>query len=304
MKKLKILVTGGGKFAFNWTRYSNYKYENIIVSKSDRHLFHENTFISMNLNHSNEVLGLIRDIKPDVIINSAAITNVNFCQEFPTECNKINTKLALNLFDIANSNKIKFIQISTDHFESHYLELRNELVRPVPINQYGFSKIRVDEVMKNNPSSLIIRTNFFGFAPDVLQNSFQDLHNRLTSGLPYPGITDIFYTPISLPILIEAISKLIGLDYNGIINISGNNNVSKFTFAQVLAKELKLKTPIIDKLDYESLGFSVPRPKNMGLDNSKLLSILPDFPGDLTENIDLVLKHFENIPKIGKSSVW
>ena len=42
----------------------------------------------------------------------------------------------------------------------------------------------------------------------------------------------------------------------------------------------------------------------MGLDNSKLLSILPDFPGDLTENINLVLKHFENNPKIGKSSVW
>lgn len=304
MKKLKILVTGGGKFAFNWTRYTNFKYDNIIVSKSDRHLFHENTFISVNLTNLNEALRVINNEKPDVIINSAAITNVNFCQEFPLECYKVNTEMALHLFDIANSSKIKFIQISTDHFESHYLELRNELVRPIPLNQYGFSKIRVDEVMKNDSSSMIIRTNFFGFAPDILQNSFQDLYNRLTNGLPYQGITDIFYTPISIPVLIEAISKLISLDYNGIINISGNNNVAKFSFAQVLAKELKLKTPIIDKINYESLGFSVPRPKNMGLDNSKLLSILSDFPGDLTENIHLVLKHFENIPKIGKSSVW
>jgi dTDP-4-dehydrorhamnose reductase len=290
MRRLKVFVAGGGKFAYNWCIYTNHNFENIVVSKSDNKIFQDNKYIKLNLTKYSEMLILLDQIRPDIVINSAAITNVDYCEKYPIECKEINTKVALTLADFSNSRKIKFIQISTDHFESGPLDLRNEAVLPLPINQYGISKIEADKVISDCKSNIIIRTNFFGMLPKISTNSFTELCNTLISGRIYPGFSDIQFTPIATPILVQAISKLILLDYSGIINIVGDDNISKFNFAKLVAKAMDLRSAKVSRITYDSMTIRVPRPKQMGLLNTKLQVIFPDFPGGIQDSIKIALE--------------
>ena len=287
-KKIKVLITGAGKFTHSWCKITNTKFENIIISKSDRkRYFSNNNFRVLDLRTHEDVRQSIKDCSPDIIINSAAITDVNYCENNPLECKEINTLSALHLADIANSEKIKFIQISTDHFESHPLEIRDERVNPIPINQYGSSKVNVDQHLGGD--NIIVRTNFFDITPSGFQNSFMDLCETLNSQKTYFGIDDICFTPISTQNLVKILSKLIDLDFAGVLNVSGSECISKYLFAILVAKKLKISDTHIKKVNYEIFKHQVKRPNNMCLNNAKLLSILPNSNVDLISNINLVL---------------
>jgi dTDP-4-dehydrorhamnose reductase len=293
MTKLKILVTGGGKFAFNWMLLTNSKFDNIFMSRSNKGLFGDNKFITLNLTEHNNLSLLIREIKPHLIINTAAITNVDYCETHPSQCREVNTEVAVTLSQIACEQKVKFIQLSTDHFESNISDPRNESVYPIPVNEYGSAKIKADIILQSQETNIVVRTNFFGFSPVGVSNSFRGLLNALADDKIYLGYKDISYTPISTPVLVESISHLISIDFNGLINVVGNTNLSKFDFAKKVAQELGKGDQKIQEFAYDSTQKSLKRPKNMGLINTKLLEVFPNFSGDLGENIKRALESFD-----------
>ena len=207
---------------------------------------------------------------------------------------RVNADLPRILAEISNLLGIKFIQISTDHFESATDQVRDELVQAIPVNQYGVTKLQAEEFVSNFESSIIIRTNFFGWSTASRQNSFWNLFQALTQRKPYTGFEDINYTPISVVKLIDTIIYLINIDFAGLINISGTDNLSKYDFAKFFAKKLNIADPIILKGTYGSSENSVLRPKNMGLVNTKLLRIVPREGFDLSSNFDYILKQLSN----------
>ena len=212
MKKLKILVTGGGKFAFNWMLLTNSKFDNTFISRTNKGFFGDNKFITLNLTDYNKLSLIIREVKPNLIINTAAITNVDYCELYPSLCRKVNADVAVTLSQIASEQRVKFIQLSTDHFESNISDPRNEDVYPIPVNEYGSAKIKADIILQAQETNMIVRTNFFGFSPVGIESSFRYLLNTLWDDKTYLGYEDIFYTPISTPILVESISHLISIN--------------------------------------------------------------------------------------------
>jgi dTDP-4-dehydrorhamnose reductase len=295
MKKLKILVTGGGKFAFNWMLLTNSKFDNTFISRTNKGFFGDNKFITLNLTDYNKLSLIIREVKPNLIINTAAITNVDYCELYPSLCRKVNADVAVTLSQIASEQRVKFIQLSTDHFESNISDPRNEDVYPIPVNEYGSAKIKADIILQAQETNMIVRTNFFGFSPVGIESSFRYLLNTLWDDKTYLGYEDIFYTPISTPILVESISHLISIDFNGLINIVGNANLSKFDFAKKVAQTLGIGDQKIQRTAYKSTQNSIKRPKNMGLINTQLLEIFPNFSGDLDENIKRAVESFKRL---------
>jgi dTDP-4-dehydrorhamnose reductase len=293
MTKLKILVTGGGKFAFNWMLLTNSKFDNTFISRTNKGLFGDNKFITLNLTEYNNLSLIIKEVKPHLIINTAAITNVDYCELYPSLCREVNADVAITLSQIASEQRVKFIQLSTDHFESNISDPRNEDVHPIPVNEYGSAKIEADIILQAQDTNMVVRTNFFGFSPIGIENSFRYLLNTLWGDKIYLGYEDIFYTPISTSILVESISHLISIDFNGLINIVGNVNLSKFDFAKKVAQTLGIGDQKIHRIAYKSTQNSIKRPQNMSLINTKLLEIFPNFSGDLDENIKRAVESFD-----------
>ena len=100
---------------------------------------------------------LVSAISPDVIINLAALTNVDLCESNPRLAHAINFQGVKNL---VNTFKGSIIHISTDYVFDGKLGQYKENDIPNPINVYGFTKLEAEKLLfKKSKKSLIIRTN-------------------------------------------------------------------------------------------------------------------------------------------------
>jgi dTDP-4-dehydrorhamnose reductase len=291
---MKVLLIGAGKLATNWCMSTNAEVYNVIVNRSVLGNLPAHQIVVTDLVNFSELVKIIKLIKPDVIINTAAITSIEYCETHKNESKVVNSDLPKILAEISSILKIKFIHISTDHFESIPSQKRDELVNPVPVNQYGRTKVVADEFVKNFDTSIVIRTNFFGWSASSRQNSFKNLYSDLTQKQSYTGFDDITYTPISVTKLIETITYLIKIDFKGLINISGTENISKYTFASTFAEMLNINNPNLVRGRYDSIGSNIVRPRTMGLDNSKLFGLVSNDGFDLRSNLKLVIKQLSD----------
>ena len=170
----------------------------------------------------------------------------------------------------ANQN-IKLIHISTDHLFDGEKERVDEKSVLKPLNIYAKSKaIGDNEVLKNNHSALVIRTNFFGKGPSY-KNSFSDkIISSLNKNEEIKLFSNVFYTPIHVHQLAKCILKLIELNCSGIYNISSNERISKFDFGTMIAKMMNKDQNLIIPILIETKTNLTLRPKDMSLSNQKL----------------------------------
>ena len=134
MKK-KILIFGGtGLLGINFLNYFNKDFE-ITVNYNSKKFFHPNLkYIKVNLNKHDDILASINKIKPDIIVNACAKTNIDWCSANPKISYAINVSLAEKLAEISNNMGIYFIQISSDHLFSGKVKFKTEKHKKNPLN--------------------------------------------------------------------------------------------------------------------------------------------------------------------------
>ena len=155
----KVLVTGGNGFLGKRLRQ-------LLESKSfhvigsglgkDRLEGHNHSYVELDVTNKAQCLQVLEENKPDVIVNAAAMTNVDDCEVKKKECLQINTDSISNLNISKNRH---FIQISTDFIFDGNNGPYSENVKPNPINYYGFCKYLAEQKITNtNWNYTIIRT--------------------------------------------------------------------------------------------------------------------------------------------------
>ena len=205
----------------------------------------------------------------DLLINCVGLTSVEQCEANPTKANYLNTEVPSILAKICFEQKVSFMHISTDHLFDGLEELKSESNISNPLNQYAYTKLKGDQnVIKNNPDSLIIRTNFFGLGPKY-RPSFSDI---ITSALlrkqTIKLFTDVFFTPIHVHELANIVFEL--LNKNGIYNVVSNERISKYDFGQLIAEQMGFSKDLITKGLLSNRKDLVIRPKDMSLSNNKV----------------------------------
>lgn len=285
---MKTLIIGGsGLFGLNWA-LKQYQTNQIILGLHDKQVdFDGVTSIKIDYNNYNILEKTIHDLEPDLIINSAAITNVEFCEFNHNLTYKTNVQLAFDLAKISNKYNFKFLHISTDHLFDGKNEIYNENAISKPLNQYAKSKAEAEEkVLSINKKALITRTNFFCWGPIYRKTFSENIVDSLRKNRTLNLFSDVFYTPIEISELIESILYLLNNNINGIFNISSDLKISKYDFGVLIAKHFDLDDSLIksDKINHRSS--LVVRPKNMSLSNSRIKSEYFNFNGDITYNIN------------------
>jgi dTDP-4-dehydrorhamnose reductase len=192
-----------------------------------------------NLNN----LKIILNKKPDLIINCAAITNIEKCEKFFKETSKINIELGNNIFFLKKKLNLKFsvIFFSTDQvYESKKSSKENSKL--TTYNNYSYQKLRAEKIYTKN-NSIIFRTNFFGRGVGS-RKSFSDwLYNSFKSNKKFFLFKDIVFNPVRIDTLSNIIYNIIKkkkLNNNGIYNIGTKGKISKSNFGIFFAKKLKI----------------------------------------------------------------
>ena len=277
--KNKILFTGGsGLLSVCWARYILSDFD-VYLALHERSIKLPNTTcIKLNFTSYDSILASFKEIKPSFVVNSAALTNVEYCENNYDHAFQVNTLLAIQIAKACDSLGIKLIHISTDHIFDGRSSFYSELSKPNPINVYGATKLQAEIGLQAvSQNHLIIRTNFFDKGTSY-RRSFSDwITYKLVNHEDIYMFKDVFFTPIHVFYLASYVHKLISSNCIGIFNVVGPKRLSKYDFGLFLAEKLGLCETLIHPISIEDRTDLIPRPLDMSLDNAKLLSVIPHY---------------------------
>jgi len=280
----KILITGGsGLLGSNLAIRLCKKYKvSILVNKKkisipntlsiDGDLFFKNSY---------------DEFKPDLIINTVALTNIELCEKDPISALEINLNYVKSLISLCNERKCKLLHISTDHLSNGSKPFRKENDILEPLNEYARTKLEADNYIQDRmPTSIIIRTNFFGWGTSY-RNSFSDrIIFETTQRRKLFLFENAFFSPVSIRRLCEILIKLYEKNASGIYNVSSNDRISKFNFGLNICNNFKLDKKLIIPSSIEDNKCLVNRPKDTSLNNQKVSNFLKYDCGFVSNNIN------------------
>lgn len=217
----------------------------------------------------------IKSIAPDLIIHTAALTNVDECERDMERTYQTNVEIACNVASAASSLGIKLVHLSTDSLFSGEQSLMSEQTEPFPLNRYAQSKLKSEQlVQKICPEALILRTNFFCWGHRARQSFSDWIIYSLRGGHRLSLFDDVYFTPVLADELVRLTHELILMQACGIFNVSGNERLSKYQFGIQLAKQFNLPVNLISSAKSENAGLLAARPKDMSLLNHRLVKHL------------------------------
>lgn len=241
-----------------------------LISKSNFKKKKKN-FFSVNLNNTKKLKILLKLLKPDIIINCAAYTNVKNCQKFKKKAFNINSKLLVNLLKTLKKINLKthIIHISTDQVYNHADGVLNKENDVNLSNYYSISKFKGERILDNYKKKTILRTNFFGKSAKSKKISFSEMifksyYNQQSIKLPY----NIFFNPVNFKTIIKVIKIIIKNKIYGIYNLGSNGIISKYNFAEVILRKKNLSKNYL--IPYKSIYKKNKRPLNTAMNVKKL----------------------------------
>ena len=260
MKNFDLLVIGSnGLLGSNIVKILKKKKINFLT------VARKNSNFNINLENFKRLDKFFLKNKFKIVINCAAIIDINYCEKKYNIASIINSKLVKFLSQMSKKFDFKFVQISTDHvYKGKNAVFNSETSEIFPINKYAKSKILAEKHLKELKKFLIIRTNFTG----KKKNSFIDwLIRNFKKKAEINLFNDMYTSTMDVQTCAEIIIKLAMLKSKGIYNLGSRNMTTKESFAKKLSKILKIK------IKYKSISSDiqqVPRGKNLGLDVKKI----------------------------------
>ena len=164
MKK-KILVIGGSSLLGYKLLSNTNNFE--LYASYNKNLINLKNIETLKIDITNEKnCEKILNLKPDIIINTAAITNVDYCEKFEKNAFDVNVTGTKNIAKIAEKLGSKLIHISTDAVFSGNKKFYVEEDKPNPISVYGKTKLESEKIISKVTDSIILRPSvIFGWIP-------------------------------------------------------------------------------------------------------------------------------------------
>lgn len=295
--KRRILITGGtGLLALNWAYAIEDQFE-IYLSLHERRITLPNfNFIDINVERIDSIIEVLVKLKPEIVINTIAVTSIEKCESNEMLAWHTNVFLAHNIAKACLIVGVKLVHISTDHLFNGNVALSDEERATSPVNVYGRTKAEAEEIVLHvDPSALIIRTNFFGWAPPYRKSLSDFIVHSLRSKKKVFLFQDVYFTPIIIAELVRVTHELVKLGRNGIYNVIGTERLTKYQFGITLAKVFNLSENLVLPCTLVSQKHLCKRPSDMSLSN-ELVSRLIDEPVlSLTMQLNLLLQQEESI---------
>lgn len=288
MKGKTVVVLGStgmlGKALVNEAREKNIKVIGLSRSSKNTHI---------DITDEKILRKLIKQLKPDVIINSAALVSIEECEKNPGLAYLVNAKGAGLLADIARELDAYFIHISTDqYFIGDKDKRHSEEDNVVLLNEYARTKYAGEAFVLRNAEALVVRTNIVGFRNKRDRLTFVEwIIKTLKTNQNITLFTDYFVSSIHVKQLAVSLFNLLQKKPAGILNIGSSEVFSKKEFIIALAKSLNLS--LANAKNGSCLdGKMVPRAESDGLDVSKAEKIIGYSLPTLTEVVQSLKKEY------------
>lgn len=282
-----ILLTGGsGLLALNWAYAMRHSHHAVLAQHQRTVSMAGVRAYTMNLESPTQILSVLEELKPDLIVHTAGLTNVEKCEKNPVVAQHVNVDLALNVALACKAIGLPLVHISTDHLFSGDRQSMREEDLISPVNVYARTKAEAESrILDTYPAALVIRTNFYGWGPRY-RPSFSDvIIDALRKKEPLTLFTDVYYTPVLIQAAVEAIHALLEKQAAGIFNVVGSERISKFEFGIQIAEIFVLDPSHISPALMRDQPSIVRRPLDMSLSDQKIVNVLGHNLGSVKQHL-------------------
>jgi dTDP-4-dehydrorhamnose reductase len=257
-------------------------------------------YASMDITSENEVLEVIGTYRPDVIIHTAAMTNVDQCETERDLCWQMNVKAVEYLVKACEPIDCFLVHLSTDFIFDGEAGPYDENATAHPISYYGDSKWAAERLLLDSKIRwAIARTVLvYGIVHDMSRtNIILWVKKSLEEGKNIKVVTDQFRTPTLAEDLAMGCWLIAEKEAKGIYNISGKDLLTPYDMAIKTADFFKLDKSLISMADSSTFSQPAKRPPKTGFIIDKAISLLGYQPRSFEQGIEIVAHQFEEAKK-------
>jgi dTDP-4-dehydrorhamnose reductase len=223
------------------------------------------SFVQLDITDRARVFDVFDKIRPEVLIHTAAIANVDYCETHKEEARRVNVAGTANLLDACDKHGTKMIFTSTNAvFDGEHAPYSEE-DEPSPINYYGKTKLEAETLVRQRGVKHVVARlmTMYGWNnPSERQNPVTLLLSKLMKGEAVQMVDDIYNNHLFADNCADAIWAIVKLDKAGLYHIAGGDCVSAYELALKTADVFGLDKSLIKRVKSNFFKFPAPRPKN------------------------------------------
>ena len=268
----KLLVIGGtglvgSKLA---SMAASYGFQPYITQNTRKSTFPNSA--RLDVTDHDATLRLVREVQPKVIVNTAAVTNVDYCETHMEEAENVNVGGTRNLAEAAQKTDGRLIQISTDSVFDGTLGHYTEFDAPHPLNYYAMTKLEAEKVVSQLSNYAIARPSVVhGWHSQIIgepssstkpMNFAMFVLDKLKKNETVRAIRDQYSSPTLAENLSEALLRLAKSPENGIFHTAGRSCLSRYEFAMKLTQVFGYPTKLVQPVFTNEFPQQAERPKN------------------------------------------
>ena len=296
-----VLITGSngllGQKILENLRKNDYT---IIATSKDENRVKQDyfyTYESLDITQEKEVNRVLNLYSPDVVFNTAAMTNVDLCEAERAICDKLNVDAVGFLANSCLKIDAHLIHISTDFIfdgnDGPYSE--NDIANP--LSYYGKSKYKSEKLLNNHlcKSSILRTIVLFGIAENLTKsNIVLWAKDQLENSNKINIIDDEFRAPTLAEDLAEACVLVAKKKAFGVFHICGKDSMSIYEMVVVIANFYNFDVNLINRISAKKLNQKAKRPPKTGFILDKAINKLGYNPHSFEECLIIIDDQLKN----------
>ena len=281
---MKILITGVNGLLGS-RLFELYDTSNHTIIPTSRNIEGHAT-IKLDITNEKEVSHVLYEVRPDVVINTAAIADVDLCEVEKDLCWNTNVTAIGHLTKACEKLNIHLIHISTDYIFDGKRGPYIENDQPNPISYYGKSKLEGEKILlESNGANTIIRT-ILVYGNHTKLNIVSFVKKSLESGTSVKLVDDQYRMPTLVSDLARACDLVANKRAKGVFHISGNEMMNYYDIGLKIADYFSLDKSLIIKTKTSELNQKAKRPEMTGFILDKAIKELGYMPMSFEKSLE------------------
>jgi len=294
MKK-KLLLTGYGGFVAGSVAWHARKDWEVHALSLTEGACQKDGFAcyNFNLRDADRLRDVFEMVRPDAVIHTAALADIDYCEANPADAEAINVGVTATLAALCAETDTRMILCSTDSVFDGVKGYYVEEDAPNPLNTYAETKVKAEQsVLQTVDNAVVTRLSLVMGLPVLgAGNSFlARMMAALEAGKEVVFPENEIRTTIDVITLGRAFLELAQMDCTGIVHLAGNTRFNRYEMALHIARRLGLPESLVIATDSNSMPGRAKRPNDASMNNTKAKTLLTTPMRTLDEALDLVLQ--------------
>lgn len=235
---------------------------------------------------------LFAELRPNAVIHTAAIADIDYCQSHQDEAERINVGVTQQLAELCADSGARLVFCSTDAVFDGKRGNYTEDDEPRAVNYYADTKIRGEQAVLSSGRgmvaarlALVMGLPLIGAGNSFLARMITSLDAGKSVAFPQNEIR----TPVDVVTLGRALLELAAGDFEGLIHLAGATRLTRYDMGQRLAQRLGYDLSLIEATHSNKMADRAPRADDASLDNSRARQVLKTPMLELDDALELVL---------------